>query len=129
MIDRMDRVSKTVMREIAAIISTEIDDNRLDGVMINYAEVTRDLSLAKIYFTAEGTKAEQKEIEQILARYSRFIRGELARRIQLKFIPKLSFRVDEQEEYQRSIDSLIERISKELKDRGEEPAGEKNGEE
>lgn len=124
MTDRMARVGEALKREISVIIQTEIEDRRLEGLTITRVEVARDLSLAKVFFEpSELGAGKAKELASLLAMYARFIRGELCRRVPLKFMPKLSFREDVFERYRETVDRLLERI----KEGGEENEPEGNG--
>ena len=116
MIDRIDRVEKLLMREISYIIQQEINDSRVRAVTIMRVEVTRDLRVAKIFcvITAdEADEQEKKSIIRALRKASSFIRGELSKRISLKFMPRLSFAEDSMFERQRTVDMIFRKIEDE----------------
>ncbi len=113
MYDRMDRVAELIKREISVILREDINDPRVNDVTVTRVEVTRDLRLAKVYYVVSADENEKKDIEKGLKRAGSFIRGELAERISLKFIPCLSFREDKPDEQKESIDSILDRIEKE----------------
>jgi len=110
MTGRMDRVAELIKREVSVILQTELDDPCIEGITINRIEVTKDIRLAKIFFTVPDKGSDVEKIKQALKSHAKFVRGELAHRTSLKYTPKLSFREDVFEEYQRSVDKVFEKI-------------------
>lgn len=129
MVDRMNRVAELIKREVSVILQTDIDDSLINSVTVTGIEVTRDLRLAKIYFVVSeelepgSDKSEPgsgKKAKEALKGHARFIRGELSRRISLKFIPRLSFREDALEGYKRSADMIFRKLEKEREEESED---------
>ena len=119
MIDRLKRVEELIKREVSVIVQTKIDDPLVNGITVTRVEVTRDIRLAKIYFeTPENDSGNSRKIEKILTTYARFMRGELAREVSLKYIPRLSFREDIDGKKQRQIDEILDRIKEENRRQG-----------
>ena len=116
---RQEKIDELTQRELNEIIRT-VKDYRVAGYLINItaARVTRDLSVAKIYFAAipSGGGAinseEAKKIAQGLGSAAPYIRGELAKRLNLRLTPKLIF------EYDSSVDNAM-KIEKTLKELGQ----------
>jgi len=127
MIGRLNRVAELIKREVALILQTEIDDQEIDSVTVMRVEVTKDLRLARIYFAVDGDSRDSARIAKILKTHAKFVRGELSRRISLKYMPSLSFREDELAENQRAIDALFEKIDIPHQD-VEDETGPKEGE-
>ena len=98
MLDRMDRVAKTIKREISVILQESVSNPRVRHVTITKVEVSRDLRSAKVFCTLPEGEDERKSILKGLSSASGFIRSELAHRLAIKFTPKLSFLEDSQEE-------------------------------
>ena len=119
--DRMDRVSSAVKREVISLLQEEVDDPRINSVVVTKVEVTRDLRLAKVYYTFEGTEEDKNEVKKGLKSASKFLRRELAKRATMKYTPELSFREDTDEVREESIGRLFEKIEEEL---GIEPKNE-----
>jgi len=112
--DRMERVSSAVKREVMSLLQEEVEDSRLSSVVVTRVEMTRDLRLARVYYTFEGTDQEKKEVGKALKRAAKFLRRELAKRSEMKYTPELSFREDTDEERDEAIDRLFEKIEEEL---------------
>ncbi|MBF0494886.1 MAG: 30S ribosome-binding factor RbfA, partial [Candidatus Omnitrophica bacterium] len=107
-----DRVSENIRREISMIILEDIEDDRVRNLTITRVDVTKDLSLAKIYFQAFDP-SHNYDVEKLLHKYAKYIRGEVSKRIKIRIMPVLSFRVDKLEEEQKSVFELFDRIEKE----------------
>lgn len=103
---RQDRINDSVTSEMA-IILREVKDPRVSGelVTITAAKVTPDLKYAKIYFSSFG--GDTNEILKGLKSASGFIRTQLAKRLNLRITPELSFYHDSSIEYGAKIASIM----------------------
>ena len=109
---RSQRVSDLIREEIADIIMNKVKDPRLGFVTVTGAKITEDLKIATIYLSI--LKEEEKETTiEMLNSAKGFIRAELAKRLRMKFIPSLTFRIDESLEYGVRIEKLLREIKKE----------------
>jgi len=109
---RSQRVSDQNREEIAEIIMNKVKDPRLGFVTVTGAKITEDLKIATIYLSI--LKEEEKETTlEMLNSAKGFIRAELAKRLRMKFIPSLTFRIDESLEYGVRIEKLLREIKKE----------------
>ncbi|MEK7683214.1 MAG: 30S ribosome-binding factor RbfA, partial [Nitrospirota bacterium] len=96
----------------ADIIMNKVKDPRLGFVTVTGAKITEDLKIATIYLSI--LKEEEKETTiEMLNSAKGFIRAELAKRLKMKFIPSLTFRIDESLEYGVRIEKLLREIKKE----------------
>ena len=111
----MARVNQQIKRELSLIIEREIDDPRLGFISIVRVETAKDLSLAKVYFSAYP-ESDNDLAKDILDDMSKFIRTLLGRRIRLKFLPLLEFIVDDSLKYSVDIYEKMERIKDELEE-------------
>ena len=106
---RMLRVAELIRHAMAQLLSRgEINDPDLAGLVVTVPSVkmSPDLKLATIYVMPLGGKA-QSEIVTILDRHKKFLRGEVAHRVNLKFAPEIRFRVDESFANAEKIDALL----------------------
>lgn len=92
---RQNRINDAVALELAVILR-EVKDPRVAETMITItkADVTPDLKYAKIYYSvlgADDDKSQLKEIYLGLKSASGFIRGQLAKRLNLRVTPELTF--------------------------------------
>jgi ribosome-binding factor A len=91
---RTDRIGDLIQQEIADILTKKVKDPRIGFTTVTGVEVTRDLRHAKVFVSILGDDPTQKAGLKGLNSASGFIRGELGKRIQMKFTPELLFRLD-----------------------------------
>src|ERR671926_669260 len=106
---RQLRVGELIRHALAEMLSRgDIHDPVIEGHMITVPEVrmTADLRLATIYVMPLGGKDEQ-EVVAALERNKKFLRGELAHRVNLKFAPEIRFRVDERFDEAERIEKIL----------------------
>jgi ribosome-binding factor A len=106
---RQLRVGELIRHELAAMLSRgDIHDPVIEGHMITVPEVhmSPDLRLATIYVMPLGGRNAQDVIEA-LDRNKRYIRGEISRRVNLKFAPDIRFRIDERFDEAERIEKLL----------------------
>ena len=106
---RQLRVGELIRHELADMLSRgDIHDPVIERHMITVPEVrmTADLRLATIYVMPLGGRDAQ-EVIAAFDRHTRYVRGEIARRVNLKFAPEIRFRVDERFEEAERIEKLL----------------------
>ena len=106
---RQLRVGETVRHALAEILAHgNVHDPDLEGHIITVPEVrmSPDLKLATIYVMPLGGRDTDKVITA-LARNKKFLRGEVAHRVNLKFAPDLRFRIDDRFEEAERIEKLL----------------------
>lgn len=117
---RADRISDLIKREVADVLSREVKDPRLSFVTITRVVMTRDLKVARIYFSTIYEGEEFKAILKGLKSASGFVQRKLASRINLRNTPHISFVYDGLFESGTRMDMILRGIEQELE--------EKNGE-
>ena len=106
---RQLRVGETVRHAVAEILSQgSAHDPDLEGHIITVPEVrmSPDLKLATIYVMPLGGR-DTDVVIAALERNKKFLRGEIARRINLKFAPDIRFRFDERFDEAERIEKLL----------------------
>src|SRR5690349_13417358 len=94
---RQLRVGEMIRHAMADILARgELEDDDLRGKHITVTEVklSPDLRHATVYALPFGGD-EGGTVIKALGRHARFLRGELSRRVELKYMPDLTFRLDE----------------------------------
>lgn len=91
---RTQRLGEQIRRELAELIQFEVRDPRIGLVTVSGVEVTRDLSLAKVYVTLLGDEDPTPSLEA-LNNAAGFLRRELGRRLTVRTLPTLRFVYDE----------------------------------
>ena len=106
---RQLRVGETVRHAVADIlVNGSVHDQDLEGHIITVPEVrmSPDLKLATIYVMPLGGR-DTEIVIAALERNKKFLRGEVARRVNLKFAPDIRFRVDERFDEAERIEKLL----------------------
>jgi ribosome-binding factor A len=106
---RQLRVAEAVRHAIADILAQgHVHDPVLEGHLITVPEVrmSADLRLATIYVMPLGGR-DTADVIEALDRNRKFLRGEIARRVNLKFAPDIRFRVDERFDEAERIEKLL----------------------
>ena len=106
---RQLRVGELIRHAMADMLSRgEVHDPVIEGHMITVPEVrmTADLRLATIYVMPLGGKDEQ-DVLAALERNKKYLRGEIAHRVNLKFAPDLRFRADERFDEAERIEKIL----------------------
>jgi len=121
---RQLRVGELIRHEFADMLARgDVHDAVIEGHMITVPEVrvSADLRLATIYIMPLGGH-DEKEVLDALERNSRYVRGEIARRVNLKFAPEIRFRIDERFDEAERIEKLLRTpaVQRDLKRRDEE---------
>ncbi len=106
---RSVRVSDLIREEVADIIQNKVKHKTLGFVTVTGAKVSDDLRSATIYLSVLNTEESDRTVSKLNA-LGPFIKGELAKRLQMKYVPSLRFRVDEAIAYGMKIDKLFDEI-------------------
>ena len=110
---RGERIRKTLIKELSDIILHKVKDPRINGIIsITDVELSQDYKYAKIYISIFGESETKQEIMDAIEESGSFIRGELGKRIRLRFTPELRFYLDESVEKAQKINDLLDKISK-----------------
>jgi ribosome-binding factor A len=111
---RKDRVAEEIKKELADIIRDDMKDPRVRGlVSVTHVEVSRDISSATIYLSCLGDAEEQDNTVKAFKQAAGYIRGELASRMHLRFIPELTFKTDHSIMIGARINELINQQNQE----------------
>ncbi len=106
---RQLRVGELIRHELAAMFSRgDIHDPVIERHLITVPEVhmSPDLRLATVYIMPLGGRDGEAVLEA-LDRNKRYVRGAVARRVNLKFAPEIRFRIDERFDEAERIEKLL----------------------
>lgn len=116
------RINMEVQRELSEIIRMEIKDPRVSAAMTSVVavEVTPDLKYCKAYISVLGNDEAARNALAGLKSAVGYIRRELARRINLRNTPEISFVLDQSIEYGVNMSKLIHEVTRDIKEREED---------
>jgi len=109
---RADRLSELIQRKIAEILIKQISDPRLCFSTVTAVKMTADLKIAKVYFvTPENLKKD--DAIKAFKKASGFIKQNLAKHLETRYMPELRFYYDETFEYGRHIEKILKNLTSE----------------
>lgn len=108
---RSDRVGELIKEEISKMLIHEIKDPRIGFVTLTKVVLSNDLRKAKVFISILGEKAEKEGCFKGLLSAKGFIRGELGKRLNLRYIPELTFMLDPSLEYGARISQLLANLA------------------
>lgn len=106
---RSQRVGDLLRQEIADIIMNRLKDPRIGFITVTGVKVTDDLKMARVFISI--LKDEELDLTiEILNAAKSFIRSEVAKRVRLRTVPSIEFRIDESIKYGDKIERLLKEI-------------------
>ncbi len=110
---RPERVGEQILKETTMLLLDRIKDPRVASVTLTGVKVSRDLSMARIYFSLPAVD-ERKAAEAGLKSAAPFIRRELSQTMRLRFMPEIRFEFDESVSKGQRIDELLRQVQGDL---------------
>jgi ribosome-binding factor A len=114
---RVQKVAEAIREIVSMAILTDLKDPRIHDVTVTYVEVSADLRHAKVHVSVMGDETHQDLTLRGLQSAAGFLQAKLARQLELRYTPKLTFLLDQG--VKRSIE--IAKILKEVLPQEEEP--------
>lgn len=115
------RINGEVQKVLSTLISREIKDPRINPMTsVVSVEVSPDLKTAKVYISVLGDEASKEATRKGLKSAASFMRGQLAKTLNLRNTPELTFIIDSSIEYGVHMSHLIDEVNKNLPHREEE---------
>jgi len=107
---RQLRVGELIRHELSALFMRgDVMDPIIEktGVTVLEVAATPDLRSATAYIRPFQPSGDGDELVEALMCHRKFIKGELAPKLQMKFMPEIKFRIDNSLDYASSIDALL----------------------
>jgi ribosome-binding factor A len=104
---RSERVAGLIRQVLAELLYKNIKDPRLTSATVTGVKVSRDLRIAKIYYTTSGDAGLRQIALAGFEQARGFIKRELAQRMELRYMPDLKFFYDESIDYGARIEQLL----------------------
>ena len=109
---RTDRINGLLRQEISKLLSRELNDPRLSGVVsITQVETSTDLRRARVYVSVLGDQQEKSTVLSGINSATRFMRRELGERLTIRYVPELSFVLDESLDEAERILNLMDSLT------------------
>jgi ribosome-binding factor A len=110
---RQRQVAELIHQEISQLIQYSTQDPRLGFVTVTGVDVSGDLRQARVYISVLGDEKEAKSTLRVLANAANFFRHEMRQTLSLRYIPELTFKLDDSLERGNRIETLLDKIKEE----------------
>ena len=109
---KQERLNQIILKEISDIIQFSLKDPSVGFVTIADVDVSNDHSYATVYVTFLGKKERNDKGLKTLNKAKGYIRSELSKRLKIRRVPEITFKLDESFEKARKLDAILNDIHK-----------------
>ncbi len=107
---RAVRVGDQLLKEIADLVIKKVNDPRVKGATITGTHLSNDLKQATVYYSLIGDEKDVVRTQTGLDRAKGFIKREIGNRMNLKYIPNITFKHDPSLEKGSYMERLFEKL-------------------
>lgn len=108
---RPDRVADQLRGELASLLAREVHDPGIGFVTLTRVQVSPDLQLARVFYTALGDDKARADTRRALERAAPFLRRQIGARLRLKRTPELTFIYDDSIAGQDRIEQILNELN------------------
>lgn len=108
---RPEKLAEAIKQEMSGLLKGELKDPRIGFATITGVDVTSDLQYAKIHVSVMGSTEEQESTMYALQNAQGFIRKELGKRVRLRRVPEITFKLDESMEYGAKMMEILKGLN------------------
>ena len=115
---RLNKINEELKKELSQVLNYELKNPNIKGMLsVTRVKITPDFKYAKVYVSILNSKNINKTMEG-LKDSSGFIRGRIAKTVNLRITPELVFEMDDSLEYGERIENILKKLNndKENKD-------------
>ena len=113
MADRTQRIQSIIGKNISEIIQFELKNPRIGFCTVSEVWVSSDFSYARVYVTFLGAKYPKQNLEE-LNKTRGYVRSSLAKKIDIRKTPVITFYLDETYEKMNRLDEVLKKESEQL---------------
>ena len=113
MADRTQRIQSIIGKNISEIIQFELRNPKIGFCTVSEVVVSTDFSYAKVYVTFLGSKYPKQNLEE-LNKCRGYVRSSLAKKIDIRKTPEISFYLDETYEKVNRLDEILKKESEQI---------------
>ena len=113
MADRTQRIQSIIGKNISEIIQFELKNPRIGFCTVSEVWVSSDFSYARVYVTFLGAKYPKQNLEE-LNKTRGYVRSSLAKKIDIRKTPEISFYLDETYEKANHLDEVLKKEKEDL---------------
>lgn len=107
---RRERLREAIRETLSELLFKEMKDPRLHGVVISAVDLSRDMKLARAYYSVIGDAERERQAQDGLDQAKGMMRREMGRTMRLHSAPSLEFRRDKGFERADRISRILDGI-------------------
>ena len=108
---RIERVNELLRQEISLLLTLQIKDPRLEGVItITRVSTSSDMRNAHVFLSAMGDEETQQNALAGIRSAATYIRRELRSRVSMRYIPFLSYDLDAAQQEANNLLDIMDNI-------------------
>jgi len=107
---RSERVSGHIQKVLAEVLQKNVKDPRLEMIIITDVKMSRDLRMARIYYTTSRGGKNTAEVTEGFKSALGYVKRQLSRELGLRYMPNLKFLYDESFDCGSRIDEILKTI-------------------
>lgn len=105
---RSSRLEEQVQRTLSDVLRSETRDPRLLNVIVTDARVTKDLSVAWVYYSLLDKDVSPEDVNEAFVKAGGFLRTRLAKELTIRRVPELRFEYDDSGIRGAKLEGLID---------------------
>jgi ribosome-binding factor A len=109
---RNQRLGAQVLRILSELLRVETKDPSLSNVSLTAVDLSRDLGVAKVYYSLLNPDDDPRPVQEGLQRASGFLRGRLGKTLEIRHVPELRFQHDDSIAHGVEMSRLIDSAGK-----------------
>ncbi len=109
---RPQHIAKMLQEELNLLIGAELTDPRLEDALVNvtHVDMSPDLRNARVYVEHALAPEASRRVLAALAHAESYLREALVENVNLRYVPHLTFHIDNTTERGRRIDALLDSL-------------------
>jgi ribosome-binding factor A len=109
---RADRVGDVILQELAYLLQRKVKDPRLENITLTQVQVSADLRHARVFYSVLATDEMKVAVAAGLESARGYLKRELGRRLQLRYMPDIVFCYDDSLDHGSRIHRLLTELKK-----------------
>lgn len=111
---RSGRLGEEIKKIVSELLRKELKDPGIAQITsVTGVDVTSDGSYATVYLSVLASKEEKQTTVQALNKAAGFIRGRIGKRVAIRHVPELTFKLDTSLDYGMHIEKILEGLHEE----------------
>ena len=107
---RVQKAAQAIREVVSLAILTDLKDPRVQNVTVTYVEVSPDMRQAKVHVSVMGNDTQQNRSLHGLQHAAGYLQAKVAKRIDTRYTPKLTFMLDMGVKRSIEIDKILETV-------------------